>query len=72
MVRVESLSQVRVGPGGPFIVDAVAGRRRFFVWGGLPLVVGGVVGWSARSVVLQSHALVLLVHGGLWAVGVGW
>ena len=33
-------------------------------------MVGGVWGWSAR--VLPSHALVLLVHGGLWPDGVGW
>ena len=30
------------------------------------------MGWSARWVVLPSHALVLLVHGGLWPCGVGW
>ena len=34
------------------------------------LVVGGVWGWSAR--LLPSHALVLLVQGGLWPGGVGW
>ena len=33
-------------------------------------MVGGVWGWSARS--LSSHTLVLLVHGGLWPGGVGW
>ena len=37
--------------------------------GGWPLVVGGVLGWSAW--VLRSHALVLLVHWGLWPCGVG-
>ena len=36
------------------------------------MVVGGVVGFSAPWVGLPSHALVLLVHGGLWAGGVGW
>ena len=61
-----------VSPGGPFSVDVVAGRIPFFVWGGWPLVVGGVLGWSAPWVVLPSHALVVLVHGGLWAGGVGW
>ena len=55
--------------GGPFGVDVVAGRIRFLVWGGRPLLVGGVVGWSARWVVLPSHALVLLVHGGLRPCG---
>ena len=34
-------------------------------------MVGGVVGLSAWWVVLPSHALVLLVHGGLWPGGVG-
>ena len=52
-----------LGPGGPFGVDVVAGEIRFLVWGGWPLVVGGVWGWSAR--LLPSHTLVLLVHGGL-------
>ena len=66
VVRVERLSRVGPGLGGAFGVDVVAGRIRFLVWGGRPLVVGGVVGWSARWVVLPSHALVLLVHGGLW------
>ena len=33
-------------------------------------MVDGVRGWSAWS--LPSHALVLLVHGGLWPGGVGW
>ena len=72
VVRVEWLSRVEVGPGGPFVVDVVAGRIQFLVWGGRPLVVGGVVGWRARWVVLPSHALVLLVHGGLRPGGVGW
>ena len=40
------------------------------VRGGWLLVVGGVCGWSARW--LQSHSLVLFVHGGLWPGGVGW
>ena len=51
-------------------MDVVAGRIRFLVRAGWPLVVGGVWGWSAR--VLPSHALVLLVHGGSWPDGVGW
>ena len=34
-------------------------------------MVGGVVGFSARWVVLPSHALVLFVHGGLCSFGVG-
>ena len=65
-----------LGPGGPFGVDVVAGGILFLVrggWlvrGGLPLVVGGVCGWSARW--LPSHSLVLFVHGGLWPAGVGW
>ena len=59
-----------VGPGCPFGVDMVAGRIRFLVRAGWPLVVGGVWGWSAW--VLPSHALVLLVHGGLWTGWVGW
>ena len=33
-------------------------------------MVGGIWGWSAR--LHPSHALVLLVHGGLWPGGVGW
>ena len=53
-------------------MDVVAGRVQFLVWGGWPLVVGGEWGWSARGVVLPSHALVLLVHGELWPGGVGW
>ena len=54
----------------------VAGRIRFLVrggwpvWGGWPLVVGGVRRWSARW--LPSHSLVLFVHGGLWPSGLGW
>ena len=61
---------MRLGPGGPFGVDLVAGGIRFLVRGGWPLVVGGIWGWSAR--LLPSHKLVLLVHGGLWPGGVGW
>ena len=53
-------------------MDVVAERIRFLVWGGRPLVVGGVVGWSARWVVLPFHALVLLVYTGLHPPGVGW
>ena len=71
VVRVEWLPRVGAGLAGPFGVDVVAGRIRFLVWGGRPLVGGGVVGWSARWVVLPSHALVLLVHGGLRPDGVG-
>ena len=77
MVWVEWLSLAGLGPGGPFGVDVVAGgvRIRFLVrgwwlvWGGWPLAVGGVCGWSARW--LPSHPLVLFVHGGLWPGGVG-
>ena len=57
-----------LGPGGPFGVDVVAGRIRFLVREGWPLVVGGLWGWSAR--VPPSHALVVLVHRGLWPGGV--
>ena len=52
-----------LGLGGPLGVDVVAGGIRCLVRGGLPLVVGGVLGRSARW--LPSHTLVLLVHGGL-------
>ena len=55
VVRVEWLSRVGVGSGGPFRLDVVAGRMRFLVWGGPPLVVGGVVGWSTCWVVVRSH-----------------
>ena len=72
VVRVEWLSRVGSGTGGPFCVDVVASQIRFLVLGGRPLVVGGVVGWSAWWVVLPSHALVRFVHGGLWPGGVGW
>ena len=72
MVPVEWLSRLGAGLGGPFGVDMVAGQIRFLVWGGRPLVVGGVVGWSARWVVLPSNALMLLVHGGLRPGGEGW
>ena len=59
-----------LGPGAPFGVDVVAeGYGAWFGWG-WPLVVGGVLGWSARW--LPSHTLVLLVHGRLWPGGVGW
>ena len=57
-------------------MDVVAGgiqfliQRGWLVRGGWPLVVGGVRGWSARS--LPSHTLVLFVHRGLWPGGVGW
>ena len=70
VVRVECLSRRGLGPGGPFGLDVVAGRIRFLVSEGWPLVVGGVWGESAR--VLTSHALVVLVHTGLWPGGVGW
>ena len=72
VVQVEWLSRGGLGSGGPFSVDVVVWRIRFLVWARRPLVVGRVVGWSARWVVLPSHALVLLVHGGLWPGGVGW
>ena len=65
VVRLKRLSRVGMGLQGPLGVDMVAGRIQFLVWGGRPLVVGAVVGWSARWVVLPSHALVLLVHRGL-------
>ena len=61
---------VGLGPGGPLWhgrggwADTVPGT------GGWPLVVGEEWGWSAR--LLQSHTLVLLVHGGWWPGGVGW
>ena len=64
------------GPGGPLGVDVVAGGIRWLVrggwliWGGRPLVVGAVCGWSAGW--LPSHTLVLFVHGGLLPVGVRW
>ena len=70
VVRVELLSLVRLGPGGPFGVDVVAGQIQCLVRGGWPLVVGGVWGWSARW--LPSHTRVLLVPGVLWPGGVGW
>ena len=70
VVRVECLSLVGLGLGGPFW----RGRGGWGVTGpgtgGWPLVVGGVWGWSAQ--LLPSHTLVLLVHGGLWRGGVGW
>ena len=50
-------------------MDVVAGGIRFLVRGGGPLP-PGVWGRSAR--LLPSHALVLLVHGGLRPGGVGW
>ena len=51
-------------------MDVVAGGIRFLVRGGWSLVVGSLSGWSGR--LLPSHALVLLVPGGLWPGGVGW
>ena len=75
MVRVEwllgGLSWVGVGLWGPFGVDVVVGRIRFLVGGGRSLVVGGVVALSAWWVVRPSHVLVVFVHGGLLAGGVG-
>ena len=68
-VPVERLSWVGLGPGGSFDVDVAAGGIRFLVRGGWPLVVGGV--WGRSALVLPSHALVLLVHGGLWPGWVG-
>ena len=51
-------------------MDVVAWGIQCLVRAGGPFVVGGVCGWSARW--LQSHTLVLLLHGGLWPAGVGW
>ena len=48
------------------------GRYGSWYGGGWPLVVGGVLGWCAQSVVLPSNALVLLLHRGLRLGGVGW
>ena len=70
VVRVQCLSRVGVGLGG---LLGVPGRIRFLLGGeGRPLVVGGVVGWSAWWVVLPFHALVMFLHRGLWPGGVGW
>ena len=51
-------------------MDVVAGGIQCMVRGGWPLVVGGVLGWSARW--LPWHTLVLLVHGDFWPGEVGW
>ena len=65
-----------VGPRGPLgrgrggRGGTVPGTGGWLVWGGSPLVVGGVCGWSAQW--LPSYSLVLFVHGGLWPGGVGW
>ena len=72
VVRFEWLSRLGVGPGNPYGVDVVAGQIWFLVGGGRSLVVGGVVGFSAWWVVLPSHALLLLLHGGLWPGWIGW
>ena len=72
VVRVDWLFWVGVGPGGPFGVDVVARRMRFFVWGGRSLVVGGVVGRSTWWMVLAFYALVLLVRGVMWPGWSGW
>ena len=61
----------RGGPRGPFWPGRGGLADTVLFFEGRPLVVGGVVGWSARWVVLPSHALVLLVHGGLRTGGVG-
>ena len=58
---------LRRGRGGWGDTDTVPGTGGWLVRGGWPLAVGG---WSARW--LQSHSLVLFVHGGLWPGGVGW
>ena len=58
------------GPGEP-LWRARGGRAgTVLLTGGWPLVLGKLLGWSARGVVLPSHALVLFVHGGVgwWAV----
>ena len=44
VVRLERLSRVGLGPGGPFDVDVEAGEIRFLVRGGWPLMVGGYDG----------------------------
>ena len=60
------------GPGGPLWrgyggrADTVLGTE-----GGGPWLSAGELGWSTRGVVLPSHALVPLVHGGLWPGWVG-
>ena len=59
-------------PGGPLRCGLCGPADTVLGMGGWPLVVGGVLGRSARRVVLPSHALVLLVHGGLSAGWVGW
>ena len=61
--------RVGLGPGAPLGVDVMAGGIWWLVRG-WPLVVGGVFGWSARS--LPCHTLVLFVLWGLWPVEVGW
>ena len=53
-------------------VGLVAGQIGFFVGGGQSWVVGWVVGFGARWVLSPSHLVVLSVHGGLRAGGVGW
>ena len=62
-VRWRQWVVIRVGwgPGGPLCVDVVAGGIRWLVWGGWPLVVGGVCGWSARW--LPSHTLAVCAPG---------
>ena len=58
--------------GGPLRRGAVGRADTVLgMGGGRPLVVGGVVGWIARWVVLPSHALVLFLHVGFWPGGVG-
>ena len=71
LVRFEWLSRVEVGLWGPFSVDVVAGRIGFLVLGGA--APGGRRGrWlERRRVVLRSHVLVLLIHGGLRPGGAG-
>ena len=55
-----------------FSLGVVAGPIWFLVGGGRSLVVGRVVGLSVRWVVQPSQVIVLSVHGGVRAGGVGW
>ena len=75
MVGVQWLFGVvpRVGVGlgglGSFGVDVVAGGIRYLVGAGRFLVVGWVLGMSARWVVRGSPVIMLLSHRGCGPVG---